>query len=320
MRTTGTNDQVAHVWAQDKGQPMRSGSMRAEGDTVYSYGTHFPIARWTDATGRDYLRDSARLPRRVVLFTTARHSVTTSQHIGRVWRALGYRDAFMVPNVRARDKAAHLENLRAMIATAHEDFEKAKRARKYGDSHLESGEKALRSADLYRRAFGLRYKMPAPNLESLRTVTAAARAKADAEDRARRAANEAEYQRREKERAEQLAAWRIEDAAELAAWHAGEPVRFPSRTFGGNPAYLRRIGETVHTSQGAEFPWPDALRGWSLVQRVKAAGEPWTRNGDRLPLGHFEIDRIDADGNVRAGCHVVPFAEIARLMAREGIA
>jgi len=40
----------------------------------------------------------------------------------------------------------------------------------------------------------------------------------------------------------------------------------------------------------------------------------WQRNGKTIHLGHYQIDKI-ADGQVIAGCHTIPIAEIERLAA-----
>ena len=50
-----------------------------------------------------------------------------------------------------------------------------------------------------------------------------------------------------------------------------------------------------------------------LVQAVKARGEEWVTNGKTLHLGPYKVDRIDADGNVKAGCHYVKWEQIERI-------
>lgn len=65
-------DMVAHLWAhqaQDSARIGGRGNFYFEGDTIYSYGSHFPIARHVE-TKRG----------RAVLFTTRDYSVTTSGH------------------------------------------------------------------------------------------------------------------------------------------------------------------------------------------------------------------------------------------------
>ncbi len=84
--------EIPHLWAhrtQDEAR-NRQGNLYFTGDTIYSYGSHFPIARHaTNHAGE-----------RAVLFTTATYSVTTSSHCSAVRSSIpsGIR-VFHVPNV-----------------------------------------------------------------------------------------------------------------------------------------------------------------------------------------------------------------------------
>lgn len=64
---------VAHVWAQQNQQHGRNKqhNFYFTGDTIYSYGSHFPIA----------VIVTRKSGKRCVLFTTDGSSVTTSKHI-----------------------------------------------------------------------------------------------------------------------------------------------------------------------------------------------------------------------------------------------
>ena len=88
-----TNTDVAYLWA-DRAKQSASNSMHSlffEGDTIYSYGYHFPIARHVENTQGE----------RAVLFTTRRYSVTTEHHKSVVRAALQpwHYPLFMVPDV-----------------------------------------------------------------------------------------------------------------------------------------------------------------------------------------------------------------------------
>lgn len=82
MKTVVSTDQVAHLWANQSQQTARNSSRNFyfDGATVFSYGSHFPIAvfsPWIDADGN-----------KIAVFNGARYSNTTGRHIGRVQRAL----------------------------------------------------------------------------------------------------------------------------------------------------------------------------------------------------------------------------------------
>lgn len=84
-------------------------------------------------------------------------------------------------------------------------------------------------------------------------------------------------------------------------------------------------GGTLETSQGAEVPLTHAIRAFRFLKlcREKAASDPsfdgWQANGKSLPVGHFRVDSIDREGNFRAGCHRINWAEVARLAASLGL-
>ena len=62
--------EIPHLWAhrtQDEAR-NRQGNLYFTGDTIYSYGSHFPIARHV----------SSETGERAILFTTGTHSVTTT--------------------------------------------------------------------------------------------------------------------------------------------------------------------------------------------------------------------------------------------------
>ena len=79
------------------------------------------------------------------------------------------------------------------------------------------------------------------------------------------------------------------------------------------PVLLRVNGEQIETSQGARIPLDHAPRIWRFVKAVIARGEAYQRNGHTEHAGEFAIDRIEADGTMKAGCHVIPYAEIERM-------
>lgn len=51
-----SHQQIAHRWAQnDASLSLKDYAIIAEGRTIYSYGRHFPIARWFEPVARDLL-------------------------------------------------------------------------------------------------------------------------------------------------------------------------------------------------------------------------------------------------------------------------
>jgi len=118
------------------------------------------------------------------------------------------------------------------------------------------------------------------------------------------AAHKAEETRKAREEAAKREAEKIE------RWRAGENVGYLHNV----PAMLRLTSDKteVETSKGARVPVSHAVRGLRFVRSVVARGEAFQTNGHTFHLGVYKIERIDADGTLTAGCHVISFAEIER--------
>lgn len=130
----------------------------------------------------------------------------------------------------------------------------------------------------------------------------------------------AEKLRREAEAAEQarLASLKRED--QIAAWHAGADIRHISFDAESGGAAIRIKGDQLETSHGASVPLEHAIKAFRFVKLVRERGTPWERNGKTIRVGHFQIDRISAEGDFKAGCHNFTWPEIERAAALAGVA
>ena len=120
---------------------------------------------------------------------------------------------------------------------------------------------------------------------------------------AKRAAEKAEQTKRE--RAEAV----VRQQELITEWRAGQYSGFLYDV----PVMLRIHGEEVVTSRGARFPVSHAKRALALVRKVRESGQAYVRNGHTIHLGPYAVDRIEPDGTVKAGCHVVSWEEIERI-------
>lgn len=132
---------------------------------------------------------------------------------------------------------------------------------------------------------------------------------AEAADSAESLANEADERKPE------------QFAAMLADWRDAKPgARFPDALAarGERGAYLRLSADRrrVETSQGAEVPARVCSHMWKLIGEVIAEGKAREFPRKAVELGHFSLDSIDEAGNVRAGCHFIPYAELRDIAAR----
>jgi hypothetical protein len=358
-----TTDMCAHVWAQQSQEDGRSanGNLFFRGATIYSYGEHFPIARFTDAhVGAE----------RVVLFNSGTYSTTTSQHQSTVRSAL---DGLAVKLLRVPvvagygEQFAHGENVAALMRDLEQHAEAManprKRAAIYGADTVETRTESLSDYALrvteYCNVFAL--PVPALNLadkrEAIRKAfeayndpkAVAKRERASVKREGKRAIANAELLSRAYAYIEGIGPRLDYDARKLLKrvnwdvtlrynqaeandptyrYHTPGPSVTPEQWrnglgninalgYGRGLTLLRRKGDTLETSRGAEVPFVHAVRAFHKAQQCRRFGVDWHRNGDRCPVGVFQVDAIDTTGNLKAGCHTLNWDEMLRLAVRE---
>jgi len=305
----GSHEQTAHVWAQRNISHGRSadGRMFWDGNAIYSYGRHFAIASFAKTLKGE----------NCVLINSSSYSVSTSKHQSIVRRALRSDLPSFYVKQPSSNASTNLDlfdaEIRKLLTESGQTKHKGKKAR----LALEATQVCMRRNE-FGAAFVSRYKP----LMLGGDVASMAQRYADAEKRkiamrekGRLAHIEARYQHAEGVLKAERSQWpRI--------WRAGLPVNktpmamleWIKQNYG---VLLRRHGENILTSAGAEFPVHHATRAFPLI--AKARGNGWVKNGHKIPLGVFEIDEITPEGDVKAGCHLVKWPEIARMAKRLGL-
>jgi hypothetical protein len=292
--------EVPHLWAHRTQDDARNkqGNLYFTGDTIYSYGSHFPIARHvTNDTGE-----------RAVLLTTATYSVTTSSHCSAVRSAIPSGiPVFYVPNVchgrysgsdlTADDDAGNLADYAGRVETEVVASARARSSWKKEHSH-ERAESLRAEAIAYAEFFSLLV----PNIPEVPELDSDALT-AIRKREAKRAAEKAEQTKRQ--RAEAI----VSQQELITKWRAREY----SGCLYDVPTMLRVDGNEVLTSRGARFPASHAKRALAFVRKVRESGQAYVRNGHTIHLGPYALDRIEPDGTVKAGCHVVCWEEIERI-------
>jgi hypothetical protein len=292
--------EIPHLWAhrtQDEAR-NRQGNLYFSHATIYSYGSHFPIARHVlSGTGE-----------RAILFTTETHSVTTSGHCSAVRSAIPSDiPVFHVPTVchgrysendlTADDHAGNLvdyaERIEKHIATSARA--RSSYAKEWNHEHAV---RLREEAFAYCAFFGL----PVPNITEVPELDSVALT-AVRQREGKRAAEKAEQTKRE--RAEAI----VRQQELITKWRAG----LYSGCLYDVPTMLRIDGDEVVTSRGARFPVSHAKRALAFVRKVRESGQAYVRNGHTIYIGPYAIDRIELNGTVKAGCHVVSWEEIERI-------
>lgn len=308
-------DEVPHLWAHktQSGARNQHGNLFFSGDTIYSYGYHFPIAR--------HVVSPKGKPG--ILITDKTWSNTTSGHVWAVHRAItGLCPSFTVHDVYGSPKE-QLQFFHRNVEFAREELSEAKLK-----SQKVKRFKALEADILKANAFyewcgsSARFKLPKDaadyrvleaeydqTLAARRVIADAKRAEEQRQWTENRRAYEIERAKRREEAAAKLPEL-------IEAWKRGENPQLLSYVRGYNdlPVMLRIVGDQLETSLGARVPVEHCLKALPLIRRIWAKGETWTRNGQEIRLGYYFIDQVKP-GWLIAGCHTVPQAEVERIAA-----
>lgn len=273
-----SNDQVAHLWANRSRDSAHGSNFYFEGDTIYSYGSHFPIARHYKG---------------VILFTTQGYSVTTARHISEARNAIPSSvEVFHVKEPTRPPSRESVEEYRERIKSASLSVGRAKNP----DARLRDLEDLISEANRFCHHFGFKTRFSAPdNIEQLR-----AKAKKSSErERRQAAAKKAKFEK--------------ECAADISDWLNG--TKIGSLPFHLDRVLLRKRGDTMETSKGAVVPISEAEKAFRFCVLMREKG--WRRNGDRFQIGDFQLDSVSTAGVV-AGCHHVHWDEINRFASAMG--
>lgn len=289
---------VGQEWGRNS-----QGNLYFDRETIYSYGSHFPIARHVKS-------ESGR--KRAVLFTTRTCSNTTARHCSAVRKAIpDGSNVFHVPIVVSQyGNEGHGDNLRHYASEIAENMSKYSRAlmRYSVDRYFNAASNWYAERLAYARFFGLKVdKIIKPvRVASVETRADNYTAKADAR-------NAAQWERERAARAERERIEALELPVKIAEWRGGAYVSFG---YGSNVPTLLRLsddGSEVETSRGARVPIDDARKALRFARAIVARGVEWKRNGEQFAVGMYQLDRISVNGDILAGCHHIKRDEWERL-------
>jgi hypothetical protein len=284
---------VAHLWAnkaQDEARSQR-GNFYFTGDTIYSYGSHFPVARHVEN----------RRGESAVLITTRDYSVTTAGHKSAVAGAARHLTVFHVQHPRNEGPAARRADFEEYRQRQRDLMASYAKARGRKPRIFQSVAELIEEANNFAKFFGLRSRLKMPADEADMTDECA---KIDAANK-RRTAREA----REREKA--IAAADAERQRKRDEWLAGTGNYYPGGW--GESVRLRVVGDKLETSGGAEVELSEALRVLAILRKLRDKG--YKRNGGTIAVGPFELDSMDLDGTITVGCHTIEWAEVERIAA-----
>lgn len=321
MKTVFENRMVAHVWAQRNQAQGRSsnGQFYFNGDTIYSYGSHFPIASFVkDLQGNDRL-----------LFVTRSYSVTTSRHIAYVRQALSQEQQSMIvycytPTNSHSSNIEHYdldikEYLRMLSQYANTKIRQSTRDKIACNINVQ-----ITRRNEYGKLFIKDYK-PLVLPENIAQL---------AEDLAKQEKNKMVALKRKRTLAKNK---RLTEAESILGKRENWPELWRDKyeaiecdydvrnTFDSYlrekiGVLLRLVDNEIVTSKGARFPIDHAKKAFTLIKKIHDNKGSYTHDNHTVALGNFRIDEIESTGNVKAGCHYVKYEEIELMAKRLNIA
>jgi hypothetical protein len=290
LKTVFANhDACAHVWASQTQYEGRSGPMFFRDASIFSYGSHFEIARIVEHRGV-----------KVALFNRARYSNTTAKHQSAARRAVRHVPILYTSNIDKGVESAFKEARELILTNAAAQL-KARRPQQLHWIEDEVTEHNERCAKLKLKR--LQFKLPKKLRKQIRDHVIKRTLRNDELD-----AKKSERQKKQREQAERL---RVEREAEdrrltpieLADWKAGaERTARVTRVY---PQSIRVRGGVVQTSGGAEVPLMEATQ---LLARVEAG---IAKEGDSV--GSFTFNGVE-DGFALIGCHRISIEEAKQVL------
>lgn len=263
-------EDVAHLWANRHQDEARTsgGNFYFNGDTIYSYGSHFPIAR--------IMEDGT------VMFTLRTYSNTTAKHISIASSACSWRPKVYCYTISAYKDIAnwdHKSSFDAWQRHIEENLKSLARARK-PEKYIGAIQGIQEDVKKYADYFGVEISLELQELYKDLTYNGYTKY---AKERAERAAIYAKEQARKRKKAQ---------AEAIRKWLTGETSR---AYLNGGYDFLRVNAKgRVETTQAVEIPYEIAKAFHKLVKTNKL------KEGDTL-LNYTVLEASHTF--VKVGCH-----------------
>lgn len=299
-RVFSSNQEVCHIWAQQKQSEGRASSIFFEGDTIFSYGYHYPMAKIHTVKGKKFALIYAR-----------KSSITSTQHTYAVRDALNG----LMPYFDSLNLQEPKEAIKHLDGVAKETLKTALKRIKVTDKKSIRYEFALID-DAFKHANQLRKILGRASISPKKKELEAVQAHLEKrlaryhelntpEMLAKR--HQAALRKKQKEEAEYLK----ERDRQIELFRSGQPFETPR---GLNYALLRIEGDEVVTSSRARVPLDQAR---SLYKALMEGKQPAGRG-----IGHYEVTGFAVDANNRVdtvyiGCHRILLSEAERVLGGE---
>jgi hypothetical protein len=298
MKQVFNTNEVAHIWANQQQNEGRNsaGNFYFRGQTIYSYGGHFPIATINDNT---------------VFFTLRSYSNTTAKHIQKARAAVSHKTIIYCIDVPENFKyltAVHEANLNYWKKNIKAMFAELGNKRNKAESRVNTI--GYNVAQL--QAYCSYFKMPVKDKELKDLLKLAA--SPDFVNEARQAG----------EKAAELTAKRMKQAVKafeqyISLWreYKDEEIKeLPSKVkdlcnfYNNNQQAFTRLRyntaeNRLETSKGVQIPAEIAKRAYIQLNGCMEGN----CKDISVPVLHYTITETTKD-TIKAGCHTIPKTDI----------
>lgn len=276
---------VAHTWAhQLQSEASNSGrTFYFEGDTIYSYGKHFAIARMAkNERGEE-----------AVLFTLCSYSNTTRKHIAIVRNAVSNQNIIYV-NDPSASVGINLLAFESLIKNALKGLNTARKKEKY----INPAKQLLEQARIYCEFMG--GDVPKSLVDLVVSAENGEYAKY----------LQIEAERIAKEEAERELLRNARFALALSKWRKGGKQSLSERREEIDYLRIQRASKRIETSQGVLIPVEIGKRAYVwILAKMKSGG----CNGEcKYKILDFEVSEVN-EVSVKIGCHTILHTEIDRI-------
>lgn len=288
MKTVfSSHSECAHIWASQSQYEGRASRVFFEGGVIYSYGRHFPVARFAPEYGD------------IVLFTNRGYSSSTGKHKSLIQAAIPSKFAIVYCDDPTRPISHNLPIWERQAERLRADF--AIKTRKPSRANIAAEiYQAVESAAAYCLALGFAIPewagLTAAENEAIEYGREAARVRALNADALRN-------------KREALAALGAVDR--LQQWESG--LAYVSADgFHLHATRLRIKGDAIQTSRGANIPVADALALWPLLLRAKRTGKTLEAGLHSINLGAYRFNSFDGQTLI-VGCHSIAWDQLEKI-------
>lgn len=306
MKRVLTASEVAHTWAHQLQSDARTAqnNFYFNGDTIYSYGSHFPIAKI--------------LPDGKVLMTLRTYSNTTTKQVGLVRSAVSHMEKLYCYDINSnytQGNYEHQRNIARWVANIEGNVTKLQTARK-PEKYIDAIKAEIAQLNAYTSYFNVELSEEQKTLLSI----------GDSDGFKELAHKRQEAKKAELKRIEELGkpiylryceAWRenkVTELSELLSEREKADGNKYTRAIGDKlPTLLRVNGTELETSKGIKMSIEVAHRFYKWW--LSKCENPCTDCGYKML--NYEVTRANKDGLV-VGCHNIPASEIQLISIKLG--